>query len=945
MNPVAFLSSTLVLLIAITGCAAPESEPKTSASDSVAVDPLDNYSDWAIYRGDKKGNQYAELAQIHAANVHKLELAWQYRTGDADENSSMQVNPIMVNGVVYFSTPTLRAVALNATTGEEIWVFKSEQHNENQQQFRGRTRGVTYWESENGQVRRVFLFVKDRVYALDAVTGELQPDFGEDGHIDLRKNLDMDFAEASIEVTTPGVVYQNMLIVGSRVPEGYNSTPGHVRGYDALTGEFKWIFHTIPQEGEFGYDTWEFETGQRYGGANAWGGFTVDEQRGWVFCATGSPAFDFYGGNRKGINLFGNCVLALDALTGKRIWHYQTVHHDIWDYDNPPAPILVTFKRDQEPVDAVVQFTKMGLTFVLDRETGEPLFPVPEIKVPASTIEGEQAWPTQPIPVKPLPLTRQGITEVDLTNISDAARNRVLEGFGKYLHGPIYTPPSEAGTISSPGLFGGVEWHGASFDPHYGIIYVNSNDAPTIAKLKKVYGTAGNGPATDLQIGRFVYLNNCSSCHGVNRTGSAPTYPALNNLSQTSSEIESIIRHGKNIMPAFSHLDDQEITALVNYIQSDEDTLMSDQLAKEKPLYALEGYVTLKDDQGYPAIAPPWGTLNAIDLSTGDFVWRIPLGEYPELVSQGIRNTGTLNYGGAVATAGGLVFIAATADEKFRAFEKSRGKLLWEYQLPVGGYATPSIYMDNGRQYVVVVAGGGGKNGTPSGDYVMAFALPQTVLDSRIADIDSPEIDDDGWISLFNGENLDGWVHMNGSHKYTVENGAIIGRTVAGSQNSFLCSLLEFDNFELECEVMVDTITNQGIQFRSSTRPVTEKDHVNWRAGRVWGPQVEIRQNMGDITTGVLYGEALGTGWLSSEEKMENGHDFFIPNGWNKIRLVANGPRMQTFVNGHLVEDLVNEEVYQTHPKGFIALQIHGIDGERQFTMGWRDIRVRPMAD
>lgn len=935
------LAASIIFMVLIAGCTG--TEPESISEPLVQPDPLDNYTDWSIYRGDKKGNQYSELAQIHAANVHKLAPAWQYRTGDASGRSSMQVNPIVVNGLLYLSTSTLRAVALDAATGEEVWVFKSESFNENQQLFRGRSRGVTYWQSDDGADQRIFHFVKDRVYALNAETGRLIESFGEKGHIDLRKNLDMDHTEASIEVTSPGAVYQNMLIVGSRVPEGYNSTPGHIRAYDAASGEFKWIFHTIPKEGEFGYDTWEFDEGETYGGANAWGGFTIDQERGWVFCATGSPAFDFYGGNRKGINLFGNCVLALNALTGERIWHYQTVHHDIWDYDNPPAPVLVTIDGVEGGNDAVVQFTKMGLTFVLDRETGKPLFPVEEMKVPASTIEGEQAWPTQPIPFKPAPLTKQGITEADLTNISQPARAHALNSFQKYAHGPIYTPPSEVGTISSPGLFGGVEWHGGSFDPYYGIIYVNSNDAPTVAKLRKVYGPTAEKVISNLQTGRYIYLNNCSSCHGIDRKGSVPAYPGVNSISNQTSDIENIIRNGKNIMPAFPQFDKREISSLITYLRSNEDILHFKDSGSGKVRYTIEGYTTFKDDQGYPAIDPPWGTLNAIDLSTGNFVWRIPLGEYPELVKQGIRNTGTLNYGGAVATAGGVVFIAATADEKFRAFEKSRGKLLWEYQLPVGGYATPTVYMENGKQYVVIVAGGGGKNSTPSGDYVMAFALPDNELTSRSADFNDDQLDDDGWISLFNGKTLDGWVHMNGSHSYTAEDGAIIGRTTANSHNSFLCSLQEFDNFELECEVMVDTITNQGIQFRSSVRPVTEKDQHNWRAGRVWGPQVEIRQNMGDITTGVLYGEALGTGWLSSEAKLENGHDHFIPDGWNKIRLVANGPRIQTYVNGHLIEDLVNEAVYKTHPKGFIGLQIHGIDGERQFTMAWRNIRVKPI--
>ncbi len=910
-------------------------------------DPLDNYVDWSIYKGDKKGNQYAELAQIHAANVHKLELAWQYQTGDASENSSIQVNPIIVDGLLYMSTPTLKAVALDAATGEEVWVFESSDFNEEGRIFRGRTRGVTYWSSEDGSDQRIFLFVKDRVYGLNAKTGELIEEFGDHGHIDLRQNMGMDPEKVSIEVTSPGIIFENHLIVGSRVPEGYNSTPGDVKAYDVVTGEFKWIFHTIPREGEFGYETWEFVEGESYGGANPWGGFTVDEQRGWVFFATGSPAYDFFGGNRKGQNLFGNCVIALDATTGERVWHYQTVHHDIWDYDNPSAPVLVTIRDGEDNQDAVVQLTKMGLVFVLDRETGEPLFPTIEMPVPISQIPGEEAWPTQPIPVKPAPLARLGITEADLTNISIEANTYARQKFEDYLSAPLYTPPSEKGTLTSPSLLGGVEWQGASFDPHNNILYVNSNNAASISKLGKVEEPIGYENLSESEIGYILYTKNCTSCHGIDRKGMPPTYPPLLNLNYSKEELISTIKNGRNIMPSFLQFDQKQIAAIAEYLSTDEPIDISDIQDDSMAIrtrYVHSGYDLFVDQDGYPATAPPWGTLNAIDLSSGEYVWKKPLGEYPELVEKTIRNTGTLNYGGAVATAGGIVFIAATADEKFRAFEMSRGKLLWEYKLPAGGYATPSTYMKEGRQYVVIVAGGGGKNQTKSGDYVMAFALPDSMEQE---DPDDEHVDENGWISLFDGQSLDGWVHMNGSHVYTVEDGAIIGRTTPNSLNSFLCSLQEFDDFEFECEVMVDDITNQGVQFRSSVRPVTERNHDRWRAGRVWGPQLEIRRKMGEgaITTGMLYGEALGTGWLSSEERIKEGHDHYISEGWNKIRIVAVGPRMQTYVNGHLIEDVVNEEVYETHPKGFIGLQVHGIDGDRQFTMGWRDIKIRPIDD
>ncbi len=946
-----FFCVTYIMLLQIffiVGCSGDKEKPKQSSpvTNKQEVADITDYTNWGVYRGDKKGNQFTELAQIHAANVHKLELAWQYRTGDASDRSSMQCNPIMVDGLLYFSTSTLRAIALDAATGKEVWVFKSSEYNKDKKVFRGRSRGVTYWQSEDGTDRRIFHYVKNRVYAIDAKTGKLIDTFGQNGsgYIDLREHLDMKLNEASIEVTTPGIVYKNTLIVASRVPEGYKSTPGHIRAFDAVTGQFKWIFRTIPKEGEFGYDTWEFVEGETYGGANAWGGFTLDEKRGWVFCATGSPAYDFYGGHRKGQNLFGNCVLALNAETGERIWHYQTVHHDLWDYDNPSAPILVTIRDDGKQKDAVVQLTKMGLTFVLDRETGKPLFPVEEMKVPVSTLEGEAASKTQPIPLKPLPLTHLGMTEANLTNISPEARATALEKFSKLLPGVLYEPPSEIGTITAPGTLGGVEWQGGSFDPYTNILYVNSNNGASILKMKKVNDLKRKGKISDQQLGYQLYVQNCASCHGIERKGNQPIYPSLEHLKTSKSEIIDVIKNGRNIMPAFPQFKEKELAAIGSYLSANGVVEAEVINEKGKVRYLHEGYANFVDHQGYPAVAPPWGTLNGINLATGDFVWRRPLGEYPELAKQGIRNTGTMNYGGAVATSGGLIFIAATADEKMRAFEKSRGKLLWEYKLPAGGYATPTIYMKDGKQYVVIVAGGGGKNGTPSSDHVMAFALPDNYLNASKADLEGKK-DDQGWISLFDGKTLDGWVHMNGSHKFRVEHGAIIGRTTPGSQNSFLCSLQEFDDFEFECEVMVDDITNQGVQFRSSARPITEKNHHNFRAGRVWGPQLEIRRKMGEgkITTGLIYGEAMGIGFLSSEEKVKNSHDFYISEGWNNIRIVAKGPRIQTFLNGHKVDDVTNEDVYKTHPKGFIGLQVHGMEGEKQFSMGWKNIRVRPI--
>ncbi|MGC1243522.1 MAG: family 16 glycoside hydrolase [Chryseosolibacter sp.] len=895
------------------------------------TDKYDNYTDWAIYRGDKKSNQYAELAQINAANVHTLQPAWEYHTGDPD-GPSMYANPIIVNGLMYFTTPRLDAVALNAVTGKEVWKFVAAEHDPDKKIFRGRSRGVTYWEGPEG--KRIFHFVNNRVYALDAATGIVISSFGRGGHIDLRQNLAVDSAKASIEVTTPGIIYKNFLIVTSRVPEEYNSTPGDVRAYDAVTGEFKWIFHTVPVKGEFGYDTWEWVEGETYGGANPWGGFSVDEKRGWVFFATGSPANDFYGGFRKGMNLFGNCVVALDATTGERKWHYQTVHHDIWDYDNPPAPILVTLKNGNESRDAVVQLTKMGLTFVLDRETGKPIFPVEEVPVPPSKIPGEEAWPTQPFPLKPPPLVRLSLHEADLTHVTPESHASALEQFRKYETGSLYTPPSLQGTITTPSHQGGVEWGGASFDPYSNVLYVNANEAPSINTLKMFFDI-NKADASPAEAGAMIYRKNCTSCHGLEGQGNPPVYPALTSIQKTDDEIRVLLRQGKGIMPAFPQLSGSEVNALVAYLKADRNDIKPDSTGG-LVRYSV-GIPFFVDPYGAPAIAPPWGTLNAVDLLNGSILWKVPLGEYPELVARGIRNTGAKNFGGPVATAGGIIFIAATPDEKIRAFEKQTGRILWEYKLPAGVYATPSVYMIEGKEYLVIAAGGGGKNGTKYGDSVIAFALPD--------EKESQTSSGDKWIDLFDGSTLNGWVHMNGSHRYTVEDGVIVGRTVTGSPNSFLCTTQEFSDFELELEAMVDSVTNSGIQIRSKARPVTEGEGHDMRAGRVNGPQVELQRNHrpGTPTSGLIYGEALGTGWLSAEAKINNGHHYLFNEGWNHIRILAQGARVQTWVNGHAVEDLTNGEVFKTHARGFIGLQMHGMPDGRLYTMRWKNIRIRPL--
>jgi quinoprotein glucose dehydrogenase len=941
------MTAKSLVLAAITAALVCAAAPQTSSPPPPGHENLD----WPVYRGDPKGNQYAAMAQIHAGNVHRLQPAWEYHTRDANQRSTMHANPIVVNGVMYITTPALKAAALDAATGREVWVFDPAKYN-NGEVVRLRNRGVAYWKGAEGE--RIFHFVRDRVYALDAKSGTLITSFGTGGFIDLRQHLGVELRTAVIEMTSPGAVFKNFLIVASRVNETYDASPGHIRAYDVMTGEMKWIFHTIPAGGEPGHDTWKWVTGETYGGANAWGGLTIDEQRGWVFAATGSATDDFYGGFRKGANLFANCVIALDAATGERKWHYQTVRHDLWDYDNPPAPILVTLRTATTTRDAIVQLTKMGFIFVLDRDTGEPLFPVQEVPVPQSTVPGEQAWPGQLMPVTPRPLVRQSLSEADLTNITPESHAYALQQFRQYLSGSIYTPPSLQGTITIPGHLGGAEWHGGSFDPVLNTLYVNVNEAPTINRLRPVHDTEGEA-LNPAQLGQRLFERSCASCHGINRQGTPTQAPPLVNVSGTTEEIEKVIAQGRNAMPGFRQFQPRELRALSTYLKTARRDAPTTPPSTNTmaPRFTIDGYPLFLDQNGVPAIAPPWGTLNAVDLITGDLIWKVPLGEYPQLVAKGVRNTGSLNFGGAVATAGGLIFIAATADEKIRAFEKASGRVLWEYALPAGGYATPSVYMIDGRQYVAIAAGGSGKNATKSGDSIIAFALPADGAQPSTNVRTSAD-----WIQLFDGSTLSGWAQMNGAHRFTVEDGAIVGRTVesSASMNSFLCTLQEFDDFELELETAIDPITNSGIQIRSTVRQLqTSGRTFESAAGRVNGPQVEIRRYYkGEPATGLLYGEALGTNWLSSQQKIEQGHHYFVDEGWNKLRIVARGPRIQTSVNGNLVEDLVNEAVYKTHPRGFIGLQIHGlserevnlhpelgITTKQALTIRWRNIRIR----
>lgn len=696
-QPIRIIFSICISILLIASCETPK-EP---------LNPI--YKSWETVGGDAGITRFSSLVQIDTSNVSQLEVAWTFTAGEKVDRSGMECNPIIVDGVFYATTPNLDLLALDAATGKQIWRFSdtgdiTKDPDTNKGQYYGLNRGVAYW--KDGEDQRILYSRGKYIFAVNAETGTLIKFFGENGRVDMRNGLSKPAPFVGIANPAAGVIYEDLFIVGSR-----GNTAGQVRAYNVRTGAMEWIFNLIPHPGERFEETWPEGAWQKVYGANVWSGLSVDVKNGLVFCSTAGPKPDYFGWQYPGKNDLANSVVALNAKTGNYVWHFQEIKHDIWDLDLPAPPMLVTVERDGKPVDAVAQISKTGNTYLLDRLTGKSLFPLTEREAPQSDIQIESAWPTQIVPILPPPFTRQEVAIDQLTTLTPEANEEARKVFEKTRSG-WFMPISPKGTILY-GVMGGGEWPGPSFDPTTDILYVAGSNLPFKIDLDPVLGEAA--------LGATIFGATCTQCHAIERlAGRARKYKP--------DSLRILLNAGRGVMPSFSHLEDEKITQIMDFLYADQEKTKSESVDPDfvPQDYTFRGFRRFNDKEGYPAVKPPWGTLSAIDLTKGQILWQTPIGEYEELKKRGVPTTGTPLFGGPTVTAGGLVFIGGSSDEKFRALNKRTGEILWETKLPFGAYANPSIYEINDKQYVVIAAGGGGKNGTPSGDVYVAFSLPKS---------------------------------------------------------------------------------------------------------------------------------------------------------------------------------------------------------------------------
>jgi quinoprotein glucose dehydrogenase len=719
---------------------------------------------WKDYLGGPAASHYSPLKQVNAGNVNQLDVAWTYPTGD---DVTYTFSPLVIDNIAYVAAKQGSLVAVDASTGKELWIHPFPTANGMPSRFGGIAgmRGANYWESKDRTDRRLLVTSVGFIHAIDARTGKLVDSFADHGKLDLKTGLDR--GSRPLGSRTPGRIFENILILGSATGEGYLAPPGDIRAFDVVSGKLLWVFHTIPRPGEFGYDTWPKDAYKYMGGVDVWGEITVDEKRGIAYFPVASAKYELYGGDRPGNNLYADCLLALDARTGKHLWHYQTVHHDVWDYDPNAAPQLVTVKHDGKTVDAVAFASKNGFLFVFDRVTGKPLWPIEERPVPASDVPGEVTAKTQPFPTAPPPFARQGMTVKDMYDGFMKPEEKVwwTERLTKARTG-FYTPPAVGvDTINLPSVNGGALFFSTGADAANGTVYVLSKDMPSIVKLvpagestaanagdsipsrpRKAAGARRAGFPTQEEMGRAVYEQTCQVCHGSELKGDRG--PALDTVVSRLGvdATRTIITNGRGGMPSFSSLPAPSMTQLMAFLKQPD-------LAPpgSAPSAAMQAMVRSYAEPDYPegieappsryktgygneryVIGPPWSTITAYDLNTGEIKWQTPFGDLPQAGPSDKMRGNAYPKSGFVVTAGGLVLFAGN-DSKLYGLNSATGKLVFSKDLPNGSQGVPAVYEVNGREYILLAVSGGASPYPEGADMPPGGVMPPQTWKGYIA--------------------------------------------------------------------------------------------------------------------------------------------------------------------------------------------------------------------